>query len=81
MRAREGPVLDGSEHGRTIIDRGNTARHAGSWTQKESRFPKVEKRCGMLDTVNADERGNDRNPNGPRPANAGLGRAAFSAAR
>lgn len=70
-------VLDGCEHGRTMIDRGDASFRAENWAHKKSRFPNIEKRCGMLNTMNADERGNDRNPNGPRPATAGLGRAAL----
>jgi hypothetical protein len=82
LRAREGLVLDCSEHGRTMRNVG-----LSPWQQRRrmSCLPSVRQTLRKVWLPShADIRGNDRDPNGPRPAasgQTGLGRAANPAAR
>ena len=74
LQRRRRPVLDGSEHGRTMMDRREAIREPAIEDNKRMRshpcVPRNAQHCFRILLV-LDLRGNDRNPNGPRPASHG----------
>ena len=74
MRAREGFVLDGSEHGRTMMEIGDQNCRQRSADTEDRPLPAASgKRCTRSNSSHSDLRGSDRNPNGRRRRPSGHG--------
>jgi hypothetical protein len=70
LQRRRRLVLDGAEHGRTMMGIGETSSGCIACGNRTA-FASPQARRRAVRFRYADQRGNDRNPNGPRPASRG----------